>query len=151
MKLIEKKIAEEAARADKAEKLNNQLRAELARTKELLAHAQAAGRSITHIPYIYPKTNRILLFSVTAAAAAAAGGAPMYVPPGVVDVDWNIVREKSNLAMSLLSKAAQEAKMGLQMLLKNSSVFSEVAQILKDIDRISVWEMEHQGNTNSSV
>jgi len=64
--------------------------------------------------------------------------------PSTSDVDWNIVREKSQLAMSMMSKSAQEAKAGLQMLMKNASVFADVSQLLKDIDRIAVWEDEQR-------
>lgn len=53
------------------------------------------------------------------------------------ELDWHTVNEKHKIAIQLLTQASQEAKTGLDLILKNAPVLSEVALMLRDLGRIS--------------
>ena len=116
---IESNIAKYTERAYKAEEAKSRVEKELVTVKEQLSQLQAQNRQQAQI-----------------ITQMNLGGVP--IPAGSAeDIDWQIVQEKHQIAARLLSQASQEAKSGIDLLLKNAPVLAEVAQMLKDIGRIT--------------
>lgn len=64
------------------------------------------------------------------------GGVP--IPTATpTDLDWFAVHEKHQIAVRMLAQASQDAKTGLDLLLKNAPVLTELALLLKDVGRVS--------------
>lgn len=105
--MIEKNLATQVTRAEKAEKANAKLVQELQSTKSLLGYFQQQQQQY----------------------GSVAGG------PG--HVEWMAVKEKSAYAMGLLRKTAMEAQTGLDLLMRNANVFADLAAMIKDMERIA--------------
>lgn len=53
------------------------------------------------------------------------------------ELDWYTVHEKHQMALRMLTQASQEAKTGIELLLKNAPILQEVTLLLKDSGKIS--------------
>jgi hypothetical protein len=105
--MIETNLATQVTRAEKAERANAKLQQELQSTKSLLAYFQQQQQQF-----------------------GTVAGAPGHI-------EWMAVKEKSAYAMGLLKKTAMEAQTGLDLLMRNANVFTDLAMMIKDMERIA--------------
>jgi hypothetical protein len=116
---IESNLTKQVNRANKAEQEKSRLEKESSALIEQVAQLQAQNRQ-------------------QAALIAQMNHSGIPIPTtSAADLDWYTIQEKHKTASRLLLQASQEAKSGIDLLLKNAPVLAEVAQMLKDLGRIS--------------
>ena len=64
------------------------------------------------------------------------GGVPIPTA-SPAELDWYTVHEKHLMAIRMLTQASQEAKTGLELLLKNAPIIQDVTLLLKDAAKVS--------------
>lgn len=116
---IETNLAKYVERATKAEVEKSRLEVECARAKEQVRQLQAQTRQQAAI------IQQMNLGGIPIPTATSA------------ELDWYTVHEKHQLAIRMLTQATQEAKAGLDLILKNGQALTEVAILLKDISKVS--------------